>query len=283
MKDSKIWKRFGGGLMQTEYICGLPVDNLTYDDIAEDLKKILYTREKMIITSVNPQITLQADSVPEVRAYINRATHRIPDGVGVVKMSKVLGGSITERITGVDVMNICLKFANAFNQRIFLYGAKNEIVEKAVKNIQSKYPNIQVVGYQHGYTKKEQQEIVNKINQARPDFLFVALGSPKQEVFLERTIDQLDARVFLDVGGTFDVLSGVVKRAPAFYIHTNTEWLYRSLKYKRYDRLMQIPLFLIKAYRMKKQTQTFAKNTESQEILEKNATIQSKVQGEKKL
>ncbi len=198
-------------------------------------------------------------------------------------MSKVLGGNISERITGIDVMTLCLRFANEHQQKIFLYGAKKEVVKKAVENIQIDYPNLEVVGYQHGYSKKEQHEIVAKINQAHPDFLFVALGSPKQEVFLERTIDHLNARVYLDVGGTFDVLSGMVKRAPDFFIHTNTEWLYRSLKYRRYDRLVQIPQFLYKVYRMKQQSKQLNRNQlERESIQEKNTTaLHEKVQGEK--
>ena len=85
---------------------------------------------------------------------------------------------------------------------------------------------------------------MEQINKAEPRLVFVALGSPKQEIFLEQTIDHLTANVFLDVGGTFDVLAGSVKRAPEFYINHNLEWLYRCLTMKRYDRLMQIPKYI---------------------------------------
>lgn len=198
----------------------------------------------MIVTSVNPQISLLAFEHPEVKLYLKRATHRIADGIGVVKASKLMGGSIRERVTGIDVMDNFLEYANQHKERIFLYGAKQEVVEAAAKNIQRQYPGIVISGILHGYTKKKQQEIVEQINKAEPRFVFVALGSPKQEIFLEQTIDHLTANVFLDVGGTFDVLAGSVKRAPEFYINHNLEWLYRCLTMKRYDRLMQIPKYI---------------------------------------
>lgn len=232
--------------MQTEYLCGLPVDQLSYEDIAHDLPQYFLKQQKMIITSVNPQITIHAEKYVEVANYIHRATHRIADGIGVVKLSKWTGGQIHQRITGIDVMDICLLYANQFGKRIFLYGAKQEVVEKAVKNIQKKYTNVSIAGHLHGYTDKNDADIVAYINKVKPDFLFVALGSPKQEIFLERNIDQLTGCVYLDVGGTFDVLAGVVKRAPEFFIMHNIEWLYRSVKFKRYERLVQIPLYVTK-------------------------------------
>lgn len=252
--------------METEYIGGLPVDNLTYQQIDEDLLKYLAANKKMVITSVNPQITLQAMENPAVKQYIERASHRIADGIGVVKMSKLLGGHITERITGIEVMQHCLEFANTYGYRIFLYGAKKEVVNQAAANIQKKYPNILVAGTLHGYTSRDNEAIVKKINETHPTFLFVALGSPKQELFLEHNFEQLDAKVLLDVGGTFDVLAGAVKRAPKFYLNNNLEWLYRSLSMKRYDRLVQIPKYVHMAFKQRKAVHATHKKTEAQQV-----------------
>lgn len=238
--------------MKTEYIGGLPVDVLTHEKILEDIPDYLAAKKKMIITSVNPQITLQAYEQPEVFQYIHRATHRIADGIGIVKMSKATGGEITERITGIDVMDNCLAYADIHRNRIFLYGAKKKIVAQAAENIQKQYPDLVIAGHLHGFTSKEEQKIVAIINEAAPDFLFVALGSPKQEIFLERHVEELKAKVFLNVGGTFDVLSGAVPRAPKFFLDHNIEWLYRSIKFQRYDRLIQIPQYVWKVLRTKK-------------------------------
>ncbi len=240
--------------METEYISGLPVDNLTRQTIKDDLPTFLSSNKKMVITSVNPQISLQAERYPKVKSYIERATHRIPDGVGVVKMSKYLGGNIRQRVTGIDVMDDCLQFADEQGYRIFLYGAKKDVVKKAAANISEKYTNLVVAGAIHGYTSRSQKQVVKKINEAHPTFLFVALGSPKQELFLEEALDQLNAKVYLDVGGTFDVLAGVVKRAPKIFITLNLEWLYRSVKYHRPERLRQIPRYMLRSWQMRKYT-----------------------------
>ena len=229
----------------------------------------------MMVTSVNPQISLQVERYPQVKAYIERATHRLPDGVGIVKMSKYLGGTIRKRVTGIDVMDMMLRYADEQGHRIFLYGAKKEIVKKAAKNIAKDYPNLVVAGYLHGFTTREPEKIVDKINAANPTFLFVALGSPKQELFLEAQVDNLNASVFLDVGGTFDVLSGEVKRAPKIFIKLNLEWLYRSVRYGRWDRLKQIPQFLIKSWQMRWQSRKLGKENQANNNLTPGKGTQS--------
>ena len=228
-----------------------------------------------MVTSVNPQISLQVERYPQVKAYIERATHRLPDGVGIVKMSKYLGGTIRKRVTGIDVMDMMLRYADEQGHRIFLYGAKKEIVKKAAKNIAKDYPNLVVAGYLHGFTTREPEKIVDKINAANPTFLFVALGSPKQELFLEAQVDNLNASVFLDVGGTFDVLSGEVKRAPKIFIKLNLEWLYRSVRYGRWDRLKQIPQFLIKSWQMRWQSRKLGKENQANNNLTPGKGTQS--------
>lgn len=242
--------------METEYISGLPVDNLTEETILQDLPVYIASGKKMLVTSVNPQIALQVDQFPQVKEYIEHATHRLPDGVGVVKMSKYFGGHIHERVTGIDVMDLMLRYANEKGHRIFLYGAREEVVKKAAENIARDYPDLVVAGYLHGYTAKNPEKVVAKINAANPTFLFVALGSPKQELFLEQQVANLNAKVCLDVGGTFDVLSGEVKRAPQLFIDMNLEWLYRSLRFGRWERLKQIPLFLMKSWQLRKEAPT---------------------------
>ncbi|MGX7418322.1 WecB/TagA/CpsF family glycosyltransferase [Carnobacterium gallinarum] len=235
--------------MDTEIIGGIPVDNVTYAEILSDMKQYIELNQKMLITSVNPQIYLEAKKNDLVKAYIERATHRIPDGVGIVKVSKWHKGKIQKRIIGLEVMNDCLEFANQHGLKIFLYGAKKNIVENASKSIQIRYQNIQVVETIHGYTVMNEQQIVDQINKVKPHFLFVALGSPRQELFLHRNVDQIEANVFLDVGGTFDILGGATKRAPDFFIQHNLEWLYRSIKLKRYYRILQVFIFLWKVFK----------------------------------
>src|SRR5699024_7331737 len=142
--------------------------------------------------------------------------------------SKLTGGKIKERVTGFDLMIKLLENGNSNKRSAFFYGAKPEILHAALKNIELKYPNLVIAGGIDGYTSMTEEEVVDQINRTSPDFLFVAMGFPRQELWLNRNVSKLDVKIFQDVGGSFDVLSGTVKRAPKFFLDYHLEWLYRS-------------------------------------------------------
>jgi len=234
--------------MTTEKIMGFPVDTINYDDVIDDLPKYLQTDKKMSAISVNPQIIIEGQDYPEIQEFVKKSTHRIPDGIGIVLVSKLTGGQIKERVAGIELMFRFLDYANAYKKSIFLYGAKPQVVSDAAEQIKKDYPNLILSDKIDGYTNFSEEEVVERINKVKPDFLFVALGFPKQEEWLARNIERLDVSVFQDVGGSFDVLSGHVKRAPQFFIDTHLEWLYRSLMdRKRFKRILQLPVFVIKS------------------------------------
>lgn len=234
--------------MKKDRIIGVPVDNLTYEKILDDLSEHLIRKKKMTVISINPQVVLESQNYPKIVEFIEEATHRIPDGIGIVLVSKLTGGRIKKRITGFDLMNTFLKYANQNKRSVFFYGAKPEVLEDMIKNIRHDYHDIDVLGGINGYTNLSETEIVREINSVKPDFLFVALGFPKQEQWLMRNVNQLEVNVFQDVGGSFDVLSGHVKRAPTIFLQLRLEWLYRSLSNpQRFSRITQLPVFLIKS------------------------------------
>lgn len=234
--------------MITEEIMGFPVDIINYEDVVDDLPNYLQTGKKMSAISVNPQIIMEGQNYPEIREFVKESTHRIPDGIGVVLVSKLTGGQIKERVAGVELMFRFLDYADAYKKSIFLYGAEPQVVSDAAKQIKKDYPNLILSDRIDGYTNLSEEEVIERINHAKPDFLFVALGFPKQEEWLARNIKRLDVSVFQDVGGSFDVLSGHVKRAPQFFIDTHLEWLYRSLTdRKRFKRILQLPVFVVKS------------------------------------
>lgn len=236
--------------MKTEYILGVPVDVITLSEIMHELPTRLASEDKTLYLSINPQIALHASNYPEVMTLIENASHRIPDGIGMVKASQQQGGAIKERVTGIELMYQLLDYANATSDSLFLYGAKPEVIADTVKVIEKDYPNIKVAGWLDGYTDLSEEEIVESINQVKPTFVFVALGFPRQEQWLARHYQAIEARVFQDVGGSFDVISGHVKRSPNIFIKLHLEWLYRSLSNpKRMYRLLEVPLFM---YRSKK-------------------------------
>lgn len=234
--------------MSNESIMDIPVDNIKYEDILTDLPTYMESSKKMTAISINPQIVLEGQNYPEVIDFIKKSTHRIPDGIGIVLVSKLTGGDISERVAGFELMVKFLEYANQNKKSIFLYGAKPEVLQDAILNIKKDYPNLVVSGGIDGYTSLSEQEVVSKINKMKPDFLFVALGFPRQEQWLSRNVDKLEVSVFQDVGGSFDVLSGHVKRAPQIFIDLRLEWLYRSLSNpKRIGRIFQLPVFVVKS------------------------------------
>ena len=234
--------------MEKEVILGLPVAVATLDEIMAELPKRLQQGDKTLYLSINPQIALHSHKYPEIIELANNATYGIADGIGIVKASKQQGGKIKERVTGIDLMYRLLAYANETKDSIFLYGAKPEVLKDTVKSITRDYPNIKIAGYIDGYTTLSGEQVVEEINQVKPTFVFVALGFPRQEQWLAKYYERCEAKVFQDVGGSFDVISGHVKRAPDFFIKCRLEWLYRSLSSpKRLYRIAELPLFMYQA------------------------------------
>ncbi|MDN4605951.1 WecB/TagA/CpsF family glycosyltransferase [Sporosarcina highlanderae] len=231
--------------MKETYL-GVHVSPLTYEGIINEIKTRMTAGQQSTIIAVNPEKVMAAQKNPEVKQLINGSTFQIPDGVGILLASKMKNGKIQSRVTGVDMMARLLKFAADENHPIYLYGAKNEVVQKAAENIKQQNPGITIAGITDGY-EQDEEALIQRINESGAEIIFVALGSPKQELWIKRNMDNLkNVLVFQGVGGSFDVFSGTVKRAPALFRNTGTEWLYRlASDPKRIKRQMNLPLFLM--------------------------------------
>lgn len=233
--------------MNKEQYLGVNVSTLTYDEVIEDLKKRMDARKKSTIIAVNPEKFIAAGKNELVKDLINSSTYQIPDGIGVIIASKLKGGTITSRVTGIDMMERLLEFAAVENHSIFMYGAKEEVVTKAKQNIEAKFPHLNIAGYANGY-EKDMDALVKKINDSKAEILFVALGSPRQELWIREHMNKLpNVLVFQGVGGSFDVFAGHVKRAPKFFRNMGLEWFYRLITDpKRFKRQLALPKFLFK-------------------------------------
>lgn len=231
--------------MKETYL-GIHASTLTEAEMIETIKQRVAQREKTTVIAVNPEKVISAQSNETLKRLINTSTFQIPDGIGILLASKLKKGKIRARITGVDFMLKLVELANDESYNVFLYGAKEEVVAKAKANLEKQYPNLNIVGYENGYCQDE-AALVKKINDSHADMLFVAMGSPKQELWIERNMDKLCVKVFQGVGGSFDVLAGHVKRAPKFYRQLGIEWLYRLLSQpSRWRRQLALPKFLLK-------------------------------------
>src|SRR5574344_365144 len=205
----------------------LGFDVISYDE-QELLKRIFSDKEKKVIVNINPFIIMNFYHSLEYQKMFNEEKYQIPDGYGIVWASKHRKHLIRERITGIDLMQDICKIAEEKQQSIFLCGSKAEIVKQTVSALNKTYPNFCIKGYIDGYQSEE--EMIEKINESNADILFVALGSPKQEEFIFKNKKNLNPNLIMPVGGSFDVISGVLKRAPKFYQVTHCEWLYRMIK-----------------------------------------------------
>ena len=238
--------------MKETYL-GVDVSPLTYEGILAEIKSKMSRNEQSTIIAVNPEKIITAQRDAEVKTLINNSTFQIADGVGVLLASKVKGGKINSRVTGVDMMGRLLDFAAEESHPVYFYGAKEEVVTKAIDEIKNRRPTIQIAGYTNGY-EKDEEALVQRIHESGAKILFVALGSPKQELWIKRNLLNLpNVLVFQGVGGSFDVFSGMVKRAPAFFRKFGLEWLYRlASNPSRIKRQMNLPVFLIRVLLNKK-------------------------------
>jgi N-acetylglucosaminyldiphosphoundecaprenol N-acetyl-beta-D-mannosaminyltransferase len=230
--------------MEKEKYLDVYVSTLNYDEILADIEKRMSEGEKSTIVAVNPEKLIAASKDENVKQLINSATYQIPDGIGVVLASKLKGGRITSRVTGIDMMERLIELSAKKGYRVFLYGAKEEVVKKAKENLETKYPGLRIVGYSNGYVN-DYDSLVQKINESNADILFIALGSPRQELWIKTYMNDLNVKVLQGVGGSFDVFAGHVKRAPKLFRNLGLEWFYRLVTDpKRFKRQLALPRFL---------------------------------------
>ncbi|OPJ65578.1 WecB/TagA/CpsF family glycosyltransferase [Clostridium chromiireducens] len=211
--------------------------------------------EKVNIISGNPEVLFNGLHNPILKENFNdKNSIIIPDGVGTVLASKLLKNPVKEKIAGIDVVREVLIKANLERRSIYLLGAKEEVLNKCVDNIKTEFPNLIISGFHNGFFDLNNcDEIVDDINKSDPWAIFVAMGSPRQEIFIEKIIKSSNIHIFMGVGGVFDILAGELKRAPKWMISLGLEWLYRVIKEPfRIKRLIAIPKFLLLVLRHKK-------------------------------
>lgn len=230
--------------MNKEQILGFYVTTYNFQELINNIFQDYKKNEKLFIVNINPEIVVNNYKNYELKKIFNNQKYQIPDGSGIVWASKKRKGNIKERITGIDLMLQICKKSQEYHSKIYLFGAKPEIVEKAKQNLQTEYPQINIVGVCDGYC--DESVAIEKIKSSNADILFVGLGSPKQEQFIIKNRDKLEnIKIFMPVGGSFDVISEAKKRAPKWMIKHNLEWLYRLFQEpKRIFRQIKLVKFI---------------------------------------
>jgi len=153
-----------------------------------------------------------------------------PDGIGAVMALRKKGIPQKKRIPGCDLWLEIIK-KHEKNKTFYLVGAKNEVIEQTVKKLKIEFPSINIKGYRNGYisSNEEKNKLINDISSKKPDVVFVAMGTPKQEILMMEMFKQHKA-LYLGLGGSFDLYAGVVKETPSFFQDNGLHWLYRLLQ-----------------------------------------------------
>ncbi len=198
-------------------------------DFYTRLNSALHEQERMFIVTANPETFMIGDRDDAFRNLLeDEETTIVADGIGVVKAANMLAIPVQERIPGVEIAEQLMKLGNEGSASIYLFGAKPEVIAAMKQLIAQQFPKLRLVGCSDGYVK-DKDHIFDEIVSYQPDIVLVALGIPAQEQLIYRHLHRFSKGIFVGVGGSFDVMSGLKKRAPAFFIKCNLEWLYRIL------------------------------------------------------
>ncbi|WP_411954038.1 WecB/TagA/CpsF family glycosyltransferase [Alkalibacillus sp. S2W] len=233
---------------QYVHILDIPFINTTKEQfIAQQVLPALNQNIPLHIVTANPEIVMNAHQNPRYHQIVKEADYVVPDGIGVIMASNLINNRLNERIPGIELFERMLEVAHDHNKSVYFLGAKEEVVEQAVTNIQYQYPELNIAGYHHGYIDIHDQNVFDEVKTKQPDFIFVALGFPKQDEWIHEYKGRVGKGILMGVGGSFDVMAGESKRAPKAWIKLNLEWLYRLIKQpSRFIRVLKLPLFLIK-------------------------------------
>jgi len=258
---------------KTVDILGIQIDAVNMVQALEKVCDFLAENRVHTIYTPNAEIIMQARRDADLKGILNEADLLVADGAGVVLASRILKRPVPCKVSGIDLTREMFRLfsdlsenngreynaGNSFIKKpsfirkpsFYLLGAKPGVAEKASENVISAYPGVIIAGYRNGYfNESENSLVVDEINNSGADILLVALGAPKQEKWINANKDRLNVKVCMGVGGTFDVLAGVVSPAPEILRRNGFEWLYRLYKEPwRAKRMMDLPRFMLNVFK----------------------------------
>jgi N-acetylglucosaminyldiphosphoundecaprenol N-acetyl-beta-D-mannosaminyltransferase len=226
-------------------LLGVRIDDVDMAASLEAIDGFIRSRTPHIVVTADASCVVLARKDAELREIVNSADLVTPDSIGILLAARLNGKPLTERVSGCDmVVHLCER-ASRLGYRVFLLGAAPGVADAAAEKLRERFPGLDIVGIQHGYFKPEETEaVVSMIRAAEPDLLFVAFGIPLQEKWIRRHMEALGAPVCMGVGGSFDVLSGKVKRAPKWMQRYGLEWVYRlASNPRKIGKVMTLPVF----------------------------------------
>ena len=211
------------------HMFGVPVDACDLEGCVDWIDLQVKQNATRHIVLVNAAKLVKAQWDEELAAIIRKADLVGADGVPVVWVSKIFGNPLPGRLNGTDLMYRLFELSVQKGYRLFLLGARTQVIQKAVDNLQQMYPGIQIAGYRCGYFQDEQEidSAIRMIAESETDVLLVGMSSPMKEKFVRKYIDRFHVKVIHGVGGSFDILGGLTRRAPVWMQNYGLEWFYR--------------------------------------------------------
>jgi N-acetylglucosaminyldiphosphoundecaprenol N-acetyl-beta-D-mannosaminyltransferase len=236
---------------------GMRVDRVTMDDVLARCDRFLAESTPRHIVTADASMVITARDDPEFARIVADADLVTPDGAGILWASRRLGTPVTAKVSGVDLSERLVARSAQNGARVYFFGAAPGIAEAAAQRMHERHPGANLVGVRDGFYRPENEaQVVAEIAAAQPDILLVALGIPRQEKFIARHKAALGAKVLIGVGGTLDVFSGTVRRAPVWMQKASLEWAYRLLSdprqfKKRLQKQRLLPRFVALTIRAK--------------------------------
>ena len=230
----------------TVNLMGTEINNYTFEEGVNKGLSLIHSDKVSQVITINPEMFKEKEQNPEFKKIIEEAEMVIPDGIGI-KIALKLKGKDCTRIPGIDFAKSLLEKCAARNIPVAIIGSKEEIITKAVENLKNEIEGLNITYFHNGYFS-EDKNIYEDLKKANAKLILVALGSPKQEFFIYNAKKVLAPCLMVGIGGSLDVWSGAVKRAPKIWQKFGLEWLYRTVSQpERFKRIFPaLPLFLIK-------------------------------------
>lgn len=236
------------GQLPVRELLGICIHAMTEREVVAACDDAIRQRSPIRIGVVNAAKIVNMQKSPQLRESVATSDLVLADGASIVWASRILGQPLPERVAGIDLFEGLLALANRNGYRVFLLGAAKPVIQALCNLVEEKYPDLTLAGHADGYfSDEDSHRVAEEIRSSRADMLFVGISSPKKEIFMAKHEATLEVPVIHGVGGSFDVLAGVVKRAPKSWQNLGLEWLYRLLQeprrmWKRY--LVTNTLFL---------------------------------------
>ena len=232
---------------RSAFVLGVRLDKVTFQEAVDICKKLIKSNTGHYVVTQNQEIIVAAHKNSQFKEILNGSDLSIPDGVGIVWLSKIFGDGIPERVSGIDLLESLVRVAAENGLGIFLLGGQEGVAEKASKVLKSRYPKLKIVGTFAGDGERSgDKEVLKKIGQSHIDILAVAYGPGKQERWIKRNLKKINVKLAIGVGGALDFISMEKRRAPKWVQNIGLEWLFRLVNEpSRWKRQLVLPVFVL--------------------------------------